>query len=244
MATSEPGNVAELGRRGFVMVSVFTGAARAKQATDIYRKAWRETHAEPLPEHRLGYSAFFAVADSDEEALRLVEKCNWFHSVAGKVAPQYNKFLPGFYSEDRLLDAWRNRGQPMDLSPASLIARGLIFAGNPDTVARQVKAFRRAVGGLGHLVIQIRQGFVTHAEAVKSTRSQRARCCRNCRTSSRSIWQPDACRHRKALAMRRSARPKWRSFGAARERRSCSSTESTTSIRRRPSSPGWPSLAR
>jgi alkanesulfonate monooxygenase SsuD/methylene tetrahydromethanopterin reductase-like flavin-dependent oxidoreductase (luciferase family) len=43
-----------------------------------------------------------------------------------------------------------------------------MFAGNPDTVVRQIKEFRRRVGGLGGLIMMTRQGLVTHAEAEKS----------------------------------------------------------------------------
>ena len=45
-----------------------------------------------------------------------------------------------------------------------------MFAGNPDTVVRQINEFRRRVGGLGGLIMMTRQGFVTHAEAEKSYR--------------------------------------------------------------------------
>ena len=45
-----------------------------------------------------------------------------------------------------------------------------MFAGKPDTVVRQIKEFRRRVGGLGRLIMMTRQGFVTHAEAEKSFR--------------------------------------------------------------------------
>ncbi|MNC96251.1 hypothetical protein D3C83_135780 [compost metagenome] len=43
-----------------------------------------------------------------------------------------------------------------------------MFAGNPDTVVRQIKEFRRRVGGLGGLIMMTRQGLVTHVEAEKS----------------------------------------------------------------------------
>jgi hypothetical protein len=43
-----------------------------------------------------------------------------------------------------------------------------MFAGNPDSVVRQIKAFRQRVGGLGSLIMMTRQGLVTHAEAEKS----------------------------------------------------------------------------
>ena len=43
-----------------------------------------------------------------------------------------------------------------------------MFAGNPDTVARQIKDFRKRVGGVEHIIMMTRQGLVTHAEAEKS----------------------------------------------------------------------------
>ena len=46
--------------------------------------------------------------------------------------------------------------------------RGQMFAGNPDSVARQIKEFRRRVGGVHHIIMMTRQGLVTHAEAEKS----------------------------------------------------------------------------
>ena len=43
-----------------------------------------------------------------------------------------------------------------------------MFAGNPDLVVRQIKEFRRRVGGVGRIIMMTRQGLVTHAEAEKS----------------------------------------------------------------------------
>ena len=47
------------------------------------------------------------------------------------------------------------------------MARGLLFAGSPDTVYQQIMDFYDRVGGFGHLVMIGRSGFVTHAEAEK-----------------------------------------------------------------------------
>ena len=47
------------------------------------------------------------------------------------------------------------------------MARGLLFAGNPDTVYQQIMEFYNKVGGFGHLVMIGRSGFMTHAEVEK-----------------------------------------------------------------------------
>jgi alkanesulfonate monooxygenase SsuD/methylene tetrahydromethanopterin reductase-like flavin-dependent oxidoreductase (luciferase family) len=68
--------------------------------------------------------------------------------------------------------AWRTgasrRPRPTNLDADVLVGQGQMFAGNPDTVARQIKEFRRRVGGVGHVIMMTRQGLVTHAEAEKS----------------------------------------------------------------------------
>ena len=47
------------------------------------------------------------------------------------------------------------------------MAKGLMFAGNPDSVYRQIKEFREKVGPFEHLVLASRSGFMTHEEATK-----------------------------------------------------------------------------
>src|SRR5205085_6651313 len=89
-----------------------------------------------------------------------------------KQAPQFNRFLPGQIAPEAAPNAWRGGASraPADLRAESLVAQGQMFAGNPDTVARQIKEFRQRVGGLGRLIMMTRQGFVTHEEAEKSFR--------------------------------------------------------------------------
>jgi alkanesulfonate monooxygenase SsuD/methylene tetrahydromethanopterin reductase-like flavin-dependent oxidoreductase (luciferase family) len=68
--------------------------------------------------------------------------------------------------------AWRagvsRRPRPTNLDADVLVGQGQMFAGNPDTVARQITEFRRRVGGIRHIIMMTRQGLVTHAEAEKS----------------------------------------------------------------------------
>ena len=46
--------------------------------------------------------------------------------------------------------------------------RGILFAGSPDTVYRQIMDLYDDVGGFGHLVMVGRSGFMTHAETQKN----------------------------------------------------------------------------
>ena len=44
---------------------------------------------------------------------------------------------------------------------------GLVFAGNPDSVYRQIMKMYKYVDGFGHLLIMGQAGFLEHDEKVK-----------------------------------------------------------------------------
>ena len=48
--------------------------------------------------------------------------------------------------------------------------QGILFAGNPDSVYRQIMEFYDKVGGFGHLALVGRSGYMTHEESSKSIR--------------------------------------------------------------------------
>jgi alkanesulfonate monooxygenase SsuD/methylene tetrahydromethanopterin reductase-like flavin-dependent oxidoreductase (luciferase family) len=171
-ATSDQATCAELGRRGMVNTLVFGGYERTRQAFDAYKQARAEAGLPVPGEDRLSYMGFCYIGDSDEEALRVAEKICWFISVSLKQGTQYERFLPGQVAPEQAPKLWRGgrARAPRELRAEYLISQGQLFAGTPDTVVRQIKEFRRRVGGLGRLIMMTRQGFVTHAEAEKSFR--------------------------------------------------------------------------
>ena len=74
-------------------------------------------------------------------------------ATAGKVAP-----------------ASANAATLIGLDAEQAMKRGILFAGSPDTVHRQLMDFHDEVGGFGHLVMIGRSGFMTHAEAERGIR--------------------------------------------------------------------------
>ncbi len=136
------------------------------------RPARAEAGLPPPGEDRFSYMAFCYVGDTDEEGMRIGQKIAWFLTVSIKSAPQFSKFQPGAVAPEMAPAAWRTgasrRPRPTNLDAEVLIGQGQMFAGNPDTVATQIKEFRRRVGGVGHIIMMTRQGLVTHAEAEKS----------------------------------------------------------------------------
>ena len=171
-ATSDLPTCAELGRRGIINTLLFGGYDRTRQAFDAYKKARAEAGLPAPGEDRFSYMAFVYVGDTDEEALRIGQKIAWFLTVSIKSAPQMAKFQPGNVAPELAPAAWRTgasrRPRPTNLDAEVLIGQGQMFAGNPDTVARQIKEFRKRVGGIEHIIMMTRQGLVTHEEAEKS----------------------------------------------------------------------------
>src|SRR5712692_279302 len=176
-ATGDPETASEVGRRGMVNVLVFRGPEETKRAWTAYRKAREEARLpEPGPD-RFGYAAFVYTGDTDEEGMRVGSKLLWFLNTGLRSAPQYSRFLPG-QTAPRLAPALYRSTLPAgaalrpaaalaNLTAEQAIARGLMFAGNPDTVHRQILEFQEKAAKFEHLVLASRSGFMTHEEANK-----------------------------------------------------------------------------
>ena len=178
-ATGDPTTSAELGRRGIVNVMVFRTVEETVRAWGGYRKARADAGlSEPGPD-RFGHTAFVYTGDTDEEGVRVGSKLLWFLNTALRSAPQYSKFLPGAVPAalaPALYTTKPRPGVPAAARPAAgligitaeqAMAKGLMFAGNPDSVYRQILEHRERVGPFEHLVLASRSGFMTHGEATK-----------------------------------------------------------------------------
>ena len=178
-ATGDPETSAELGRRGMINVLVFRGVEGTRRAWAAYRRARAEAGLPAPGPDRFAYTGFVYTGDTDEEGMRVGSKLLWFLNSGVKSAPQYSKFLPGQIPPQLAPQLYRTRPAPgaapaarpaaalIGLDAEQAIASGLMFAGNPDTVYRQIMEFQEKVGGFEHLILASRSGFMTHAEAKK-----------------------------------------------------------------------------
>jgi len=186
-ATGDPDTVAEVGRRGMVNVMVLRGADGAKRAWAAYRRAREEAALPKVGLDHFGYAALVYVGDTHEEGVRIGEKLLWFLNTSLKSAPQYSRFLPGATPPEaapavyrsqprpappagdgngkRVVSAFTNAATLIGVTAEQAMQRGILFAGSPDTLYRQIVDFHDTVGGFGHLVMVGRSGFLTHAEA-------------------------------------------------------------------------------
>ncbi len=69
-----------------------------------------------------------------------------------------------------MASASHNAQRLTSITAEQAMAQGILFAGNPDTVYKQVMEFYDKVGGFGHLSLVGRSGFMTHAESEKGIR--------------------------------------------------------------------------
>src|SRR5262245_29727439 len=191
-ATGDVETAEELGRRGIINAIFLRGVEGTKRAWTAYRQA-REAASLPAPgPDRFAYMGFTYVGDTDEEGMRVGEKSLWFLNVGARSAPQYTKFLPGQFPPQLAPAIYRTTPGPAPIGVAhtgrpepgsarlasraprapirnvtaeQAIAQGLMFAGNPDTVFRQIMDFRAKAGEFEHLILMGRSGFMTHDEA-------------------------------------------------------------------------------
>jgi alkanesulfonate monooxygenase SsuD/methylene tetrahydromethanopterin reductase-like flavin-dependent oxidoreductase (luciferase family) len=181
-ATSDPEDTAELGRRGMVNIMVMRGVDVTKRAWASYRQARADAGLPKPATDRFGYSAFVYVGDTDEEGVRVGSKLLWFVNTSMKSAPQYAKLLPGqtpvqfapqLYRDPNTYSGIGRPGRDSALNRPGVTAEqamagGRMYAGNPDTVYKQIMEFYEKVGGFGHLIMVGKTGFITHDEAVKN----------------------------------------------------------------------------
>lgn len=191
-ATGDPTTAQEVGRRGMVNVLVLRGAEETRRAWAAYRQARVEAALPAVDIKHFAYAAFVYVGDTHAEGVEIGSKLLWFLNTSLKSAPQYAKFLPGAVpaqlaplvyrstphtpaangpssgapgTPQPAAPAMRNTAALVGLNAEQAMARGLLFAGNADTVYQQIREFYGKVGGFGHLVMIGRSGFMTHAEA-------------------------------------------------------------------------------
>jgi alkanesulfonate monooxygenase SsuD/methylene tetrahydromethanopterin reductase-like flavin-dependent oxidoreductase (luciferase family) len=193
-ATGDPETASEVGRRGMINVLVLRGEEGTKRAWSAYRQARIEAGLPRVASNHFAYAALAYVGETHAEGIEIGSKLLWFLNTSLKMAPQYAQFLPGTVPPAAAPQVYRTQPTPTEpvagatqgqkpttsaiqnvggligLTAEQAMARGILFAGSPDTIYQQIMDFDNRVGGFGHLVIIGRSGFMTHAEAEKGLR--------------------------------------------------------------------------
>jgi alkanesulfonate monooxygenase SsuD/methylene tetrahydromethanopterin reductase-like flavin-dependent oxidoreductase (luciferase family) len=181
-ATGDPETSAEVGRRGMINALVLRGPEASKRAFDAYREARREAGLPAPGTDRFAYAALCYVGDTDEEGVRVGSKTLWFLNTSLKQAPQFSRLMPGRQPPEVTAQNYRTQPRPgaqaarrpadglIGINAEQAIARGILCAGNPDTVYKQIMDIYDKVGGFGHFIFIGRSGFLDHQEAEKGIR--------------------------------------------------------------------------
>jgi alkanesulfonate monooxygenase SsuD/methylene tetrahydromethanopterin reductase-like flavin-dependent oxidoreductase (luciferase family) len=171
----------EAAARGMVIGVLNTGWVRTPPIFEAYRKKAREVGREPTLD-RLAYMALIGVGRTREEGHRRADQILGYSRTSGIVAPQFAN-PPGYAAPRAAAQMLKSGGamaaratrvqtkdghpiNPRTMTVDEAIDAGLSFAGTPDDVWDQLKAFYDHVGGFGHLLMMGQGGLLDHDETV------------------------------------------------------------------------------
>ena len=162
---TSPAQIPKIAEHGYVAATFLTGFAQTKVIFDTYR-AKRASLGLPMSLDRLAYAALVFVGKTDEEGFDGARKLMWYFQ-ANKVPPQFSN-PPGYASLKAAVGFMRGGETHFDKKSSleHCIESGLVFAGSPDTVCRQIDKHYAAVGGYGHLLAMGQAGFLEHDQTV------------------------------------------------------------------------------
>jgi alkanesulfonate monooxygenase SsuD/methylene tetrahydromethanopterin reductase-like flavin-dependent oxidoreductase (luciferase family) len=167
-----PASAGAVGEKGYVVACFLTGWDGTKAVFGAYRDRRTELGLATPALDRFAYAALVYTGETDEEGYAGARKLLWYIE-SNKVPPQYTS-PPGYHPIASAVTAMKASASAgifrLFKNPAPLdeyMERGLVFAGNPDSVYRQITKMYDHVGGFGHLLMMGQAGFLDHDETVK-----------------------------------------------------------------------------
>jgi alkanesulfonate monooxygenase SsuD/methylene tetrahydromethanopterin reductase-like flavin-dependent oxidoreductase (luciferase family) len=175
------GSAGEAAARGITIGVLNTGWLRTPAIFAAYRKRAVEAGREPSLD-KLAYMALIGVGRTREEGWRRADQILGYSRTSGIVAPQFANppgYMPaianaqvlkaGAAGPARATRVTTRDGKPINARTITVeqgIDGGLVFAGTPDDVWDQLRAFYDHVGGFGHLLMMGQGGLITHEDTV------------------------------------------------------------------------------
>ena len=167
--------------RGHVVGTLLSGGL-AKPMYDAYRKRARELGWEAGPD-RFAYAAIIGVGNTREEGLRRADQIADYVRTAPVVHEPFTN-PPGYNSIGANVAILKNgaranrivtdrHGEPINHRTASVqqfMDTETVFAGTPDDVFNQLKAFNARMGGVGHLLFFGQGGDLSHRDSMDNIR--------------------------------------------------------------------------
>ena len=164
-----PGSARDVGEKGYVVACFLTGFQGTKTVFESYRARRAELGLPVAGMDRFAYAALIYTGETDEEGYAGARKLMWYVE-ANKVPTQFTS-PPGYNPIASAVAAMKGSTgiYKMFQNPKldDFMENGLVFAGNPDSVYRQIMKMHEHVGGFGQLLIMGQAGFLDHKETVK-----------------------------------------------------------------------------
>ncbi len=174
-------SASEAAARGITIGVLNTGWVRTPAIFEAYRSKAREAGREPTSD-KLAYMALIGVGESREEGRRRADQILGYSRTSGIVAPQFAN-PPGYVAPQAAAQMLKSGGamaaratrvqtkdgrpiNPRTMTVDEAIDAGLSFAGTPDDVFDQLRAFYDHVGGFGHLLMMGQGGTISHEDTV------------------------------------------------------------------------------
>ena len=156
----------------YVGAVFLAGYPDIRRIFDGYRAAYEQAHGCETPLDRLAYACLLYVSEDAQDATEGANEVLWYMT-SNKVAPQWQN-PPGYHppqvAAKVMFGGLSAAGVPLQPTLEQQIARGNVFAGNPDQVFEQIRAFWEYSGGFGHLLVMGQAGFLSEARTNNSLR--------------------------------------------------------------------------
>lgn len=154
------------GRHGFDIGFSFQEADAAAANLAVYREAAAEAGWEPTAENIL-YRAFCLVAESDEEASRIVEETRWPNGPGLFAAATPDMMM--LMATTGAAMAGAPKGVPLDPSKGGPPKFSAPIVGGPETVLARIAALHEAIGmGSIEFIVAGTSGSIDHDGVVRS----------------------------------------------------------------------------
>tara|TARA_B100000676_G_scaffold18196_1_gene15965 strand:+ start:2524 stop:3768 length:1245 start_codon:yes stop_codon:yes gene_type:complete len=176
------------------------GYSKVRPIFDAYRENYLKLHGEHAPLDRLAYCGLIYVGDDEKTAAEGANKMMWYMQ-ANKVADHW-KNPPGYHPP--VVSANVLRGAHVSGSGAAYstdltehMRRGNVFAGTPDQVYEQIKAFWEYSGGFGHMLMMGQAGHMTEQETLRSMHLYNSEVYPRLKELAKT-WDPEAIMDKRA----------------------------------------------
>ena len=163
------GSAIPVARHKHVGAVFLAGYPKIRDVFDGYRESYLAAHGEHAPLDRLAYLGLCYVGENEREAEDGARKLLWYME-SNKVPAEWSN-PPGYHTPAVSATVMRGKdgsGVPTNPTLAQQMTRGNVFAGTPDQVYEQIKAFWEYSGGFGHMLLMGQAGFLSDADALKS----------------------------------------------------------------------------